>query len=680
MTRLLTVLALLFGLASCQAVHAAGSTANLLGGHSPVVAADAVLCNPAGSLLTQRCPATAVRDFVLTSVKTFGAVGDGVTDDTAAWQAAISSGLSFTCPAGVYKISANLLVQNPKNDGQVIAGSGAWGEPDAFNASTGGNACIIRPTSAVTKVFTIDGTPFAGGGYQLSWVQGFTLQDLVIDMVNMADDASHVGVNTIQAWESTLLRVRVVHDGVNKRGYLASAGSFTSSLYDFRAHIIDFEGNSGAFGVTTMNIIDCDCGKLISNYAGDLLIMGGAFQNFDGSSIMHLRNTFHMQIHTDIEGNGTYLDVDSSDSFIDSRAELQGFSGTYKTGSPTDSSLWDQQANFYASPACQWGSSSFGFTVNGCGTGSNYSTMLSGSLTNDEYLTIGRTSGESFLGIAGEAAWWDSRVGQGDLVLGTIFAKPLWLLSGQTVFAEVSTTGFNTWGTGTLNEATINASTLITAPLANIAYMNLGNANVKLPTTDGQLFSMSNVAGTSFMVCASSATVGLSNCGVGWGADWKGFSDGFATQTYDFDAATGNGIFAGTVTGAKFAGALNGTVGATTPSSVAATTLAASTSLSVNSKLLISATAPTYSSGFSTGTPTITGATTAAFLVTIGATPASTGALTMPAAATGWVCLGSDQTTAAGTIRETASTTTSVTFALASTVASDKLQLQCVAY
>ena len=78
MNRLLTVLALLFGLASCRAVHATGSTANLLGGHSPVVAADAVLCNPAGSLLTQRCPATAVQDYVLTSVKAFGAAVDVV--------------------------------------------------------------------------------------------------------------------------------------------------------------------------------------------------------------------------------------------------------------------------------------------------------------------------------------------------------------------------------------------------------------------------------------------------------------------------------------------------------------------------------------------------------------------------------------------------------------------------
>ena len=102
--------------------------------------------------------------------------------------------------------------------------------------------------------------------------------------------------------------------------------------------------------------------------------------------------------------------------------------------------------------------------------------------------------------------------------------------------------------------------------------------------------------------------------------------------------------------------------------------------LTVNGKLLVNSAAPTYSSGFSTGTPTITGSTSAAFLVTLGATPGATGVLTMPGANTGYVCLGSDQTTAAGTVRETGSTTTTVTFALASTVAADKLQIQCVGY
>jgi hypothetical protein len=96
--------------------------------------------------------------------------------------------------------------------------------------------------------------------------------------------------------------------------------------------------------------------------------------------------------------------------------------------------------------------------------------------------------------------------------------------------------------------------------------------------------------------------------------------------------------------------------------------------------IMESATAPAYSSGFSSGTPMITGSNSSTFLVQIGTTPGATGILTMPAGSTGWNCLGVDRSTATGTIRETATSATSVTFALGSTVASDVLQFQCTGY
>lgn len=54
------------------------------------------------------------------SVKDFGAVGDGVTDDTAAIRYALSTGKDVYFPAGAYKITDQLTAYN----GQIISGSG----------------------------------------------------------------------------------------------------------------------------------------------------------------------------------------------------------------------------------------------------------------------------------------------------------------------------------------------------------------------------------------------------------------------------------------------------------------------------------------------------------------------------------------------------------------------------
>ncbi len=63
----------------------------------------------AGTGATQRTALDKLRDFV--SVKDFGAVGDGVADDTAEINAALASGAKMVhIPAGTYKVSATLNV------------------------------------------------------------------------------------------------------------------------------------------------------------------------------------------------------------------------------------------------------------------------------------------------------------------------------------------------------------------------------------------------------------------------------------------------------------------------------------------------------------------------------------------------------------------------------------------
>ena len=561
-----------------QPAVAAGATLDALASKAPVTATDSLPLLPAGGAILMRTTAADLAGYVLTSVKAFGAVGDGATDDTAALQAALASGLPLYCPPGTYKTTSTLLVTSPANDGQTLRGAGSWGQPDAFNAANPG-ACVIKPSSAVTIAIKIDGAPFPGGGYQASWVQGFGLETLVIDMANMADDASHVAINQIQAWDVHYSRVRVINDGNYKRGWLFSAGAFVTNLSTVQARILDFEGASSSYGVTTINIVNCDCGRVVSNYTGDLRFIGGAFQGADGSTKFYLRHSFDVWIQTDVEGTGTYIDVDNTSNFITDEAELQGCTCTLLSGTPGNNfRSWNQNlANVAWDTHLTQGS----ISLNNANSGlwSNRSQFLSGGAGQDEYLFLGRTTGETLWGVAGEANWFVGGVAQGDTVLGSTGASAVWFMANQTAAAKATSTGFYTYGAGALNEATLNATTSITTPLANLTFANLGGAQVK-PAADGQTFTLENAAGGSFMLCNSSATIGNSFCSVGAGADWRGFSDsGFSAQTYDFDAATGNGTFTGTVTGAKFAGALNGSVGATTPSTVAATTITASSTI-----------------------------------------------------------------------------------------------------
>lgn len=84
---------------------------------SPFPVASDISFNQAGTIQT-RTVQSKLRDVV--SVKDFGAVGDGVADDTTAIQAAIATGKTVHVPAGTYKITGLLSLQ----DNQHIYGDG----------------------------------------------------------------------------------------------------------------------------------------------------------------------------------------------------------------------------------------------------------------------------------------------------------------------------------------------------------------------------------------------------------------------------------------------------------------------------------------------------------------------------------------------------------------------------
>ena len=91
-------------------------------------------------------------DAGITSVKDYGAVGDGVTDDTAAIQAAItavgsSNNGKIIFPAGIYKISAELSITSPV----ILCGDGP-------------KASVIRQTSATANGLNFNFSSLVQGG------------------------------------------------------------------------------------------------------------------------------------------------------------------------------------------------------------------------------------------------------------------------------------------------------------------------------------------------------------------------------------------------------------------------------------------------------------------------------------------------------------------------------------
>jgi len=90
--------------------------------------------------VTKKAPVSAFSQFV--SVKAYGAVGDGVADDTAAIQAAVNGAKSVFIPPGTYKITAPIVLSqnNFEISGvkgkSVILGSGGGAIQGYFRVST----------------------------------------------------------------------------------------------------------------------------------------------------------------------------------------------------------------------------------------------------------------------------------------------------------------------------------------------------------------------------------------------------------------------------------------------------------------------------------------------------------------------------------------------------------------
>lgn len=122
-----------------------------------------------GTGATARTAQAKLRDTV--SVKDFGAVGDGVTDDTAAIQAAINTGLPVFAPAGTYKITSTLTFSETSS---IFRGAGMEETVFSCNGVTG----AVFKVNAITYFrphwsdFSISGNASTGVGIDFTLITG----------------------------------------------------------------------------------------------------------------------------------------------------------------------------------------------------------------------------------------------------------------------------------------------------------------------------------------------------------------------------------------------------------------------------------------------------------------------------------------------------------------------------
>lgn len=264
------------------------------------------------------------------NVLDYGAVGDGVTDDTAAIVAAIAAAKNLYFPPGTYLVDTVAI----NGKGYVLTGSGT--------ATT-----ILKAKAASTKLLQIVGVS--------TWATENVVKNMSLDISLMSDLATNAAIYHSYSWGCLFENLLVTGVGVNKLSYFADLPGTGNGVYTSTFTNVNFESTVGKVkllgvstgdAITTLLFNNCAFGQFDANNVLDITLVMPVVQGNLNKFL--LANTLGFSvIGGDIEGTGTcYVFGASVNHLMSLNNELASFSGTYTSGTVVSCIMQDFGKNF----------------------------------------------------------------------------------------------------------------------------------------------------------------------------------------------------------------------------------------------------------------------------------------------------------------------------------------------
>jgi hypothetical protein len=214
----------------------------------------------AGAGATTRTLQNKLRDTV--SVKDFGAVGDGVADDTAAIQAAITTGLNVFIPAGDYKITStiNAIPASSTNaPKRTIYGVGENSNIVATSITGAAIAAVGTTQTPIGIAFGNELRAFriSGTATTALYVKNYT--DGIINNITLRGFSGQYGFIFNQVWGCELKNLNTSGSVITEIGFVCGADFnanrcsnwYTSNIETKINFLLDYQANTGVHGSGT---------------------------------------------------------------------------------------------------------------------------------------------------------------------------------------------------------------------------------------------------------------------------------------------------------------------------------------------------------------------------------------------------------------------------------------------